>query len=209
MTSWLSPTRFSGKGSGLCAKFPFTSSFSNVKSFTPNAFNKAGMAKAPVLFTTSTTIRKPAAAIAFLSTHLCFTISAICSSSMESFAVTVPRLSTVAKLNASFSASSRMALPSSALINSPLLFSSFNAFHSLGLWLAVSMIPPSVFKKFTAISTVGVVLKSRSITSIPREDKVAATRFFTMSPLIRPSRPITTFLFFVPVFFELFINQVP
>ena len=54
------------------------------------------------------------------------------------------------------------------------------------------MIPPPAFSLGTAISTVGVVERSRSITSMPQASKVPDTMFFTISPDKRASRPITT-----------------
>ena len=59
--------------------------------------------------------------------------------------------------------------------NSPLLLSNFKAFHCFGLWLAVSMMPPSACSIITAISTVGVVDKSRLITFIPKPTSVFIT----------------------------------
>jgi hypothetical protein len=58
---------------------------------------------APVLFTTSTTILNPAAAMAFTSTSLYFKIAAMCSSKVEWSEMQLPNFCTVAKLKASFS----------------------------------------------------------------------------------------------------------
>ena len=161
-----------------------------------------------MLFTTSTTTEKLAAAIALISTDLCATIFLIWSVSVLSFVEISPNLSTDTNSKFSAAAICKINSPSAAFINSPLLFNNFNAFHSLGLWLAVRIIPPSAFKETTAISTVGVVLKSVSITSIPNPLKVAATILLTILPLMRPSLPITTFLFSVP-FSDCVLSQVP
>ena len=116
-----------------------------------------------------------------------------CCSALVSFMVT-PSLSTDVNLKSSLAASSSTFIPCAAFINSPSLFNNFNAFHSLGLWLAVRMMPPQARSATTAISTVGVVLRSASITSRPSAFSVLITRFFTISPLMRPSLPTTIFL---------------
>ena len=142
-TSLLNCLRFCGNGSGLCANRPFTSSFKTTISFMPSAFNKAGTATAPVLFIASTTILNFFFFIAPTSTNVYCTIDSICLSSAAASVVILPSLSTVEKLKFSFSAIDNNSLPFSSLKNSPLLFSNFNAFHSAGLWLAVTIIPPS------------------------------------------------------------------
>ena len=87
---------------------------------------------------------------------------------------------------------SMMNLPSSALRNSPSLFKSFRAFHCVGLWLAVRMMPPSALNSVTAISVVGVVARSMSTTSTPQNVSVPITIFLTSGPEILASRPTTT-----------------
>ena len=64
---------------------------------------------------------------------------------------------TSAKVYSSFSAMRSTSLPCASLRNSPSLFSSFRAFHCLGLCDAVMMMPPHAFSITTAISVVGVV----------------------------------------------------
>ena len=84
------------------------------------------------------------------------------------------------------------ASPSAAEMNSPFSLRNFKAFHSLGLWLAVMMMPAPAPAKVTAISTVGVVDNPRSMTSIPKAMRVLATKSRTMEPEIRASRPMMT-----------------
>ena len=111
-----------------------------------------------------------------------------------------PRLFTSLYSILSFSAISSTSSPSLPDINSPLWLSNLSAFHCFGLWLAVKTIPPSAFSSATAISTVGVVLNPRSITSTPTPIKEPATRWFTISPEIRASRPTTIFTDFFSLF---------
>ena len=68
---------------------------------------------------------------------------------------------------------------------------SFSAFHCLGLWLAVRMIPPSASFPVTAISVVGVVASPISMTSHPIPRSVPVTMWLTMIPEMRASRPTT------------------
>ena len=68
---------------------------------------------------------------------------------------------------ADYEAAAIAAAPSAAVRNSPFSFKSLSAFHCLGLWLAVKIIPPWAFSSVTAISVVGVVAKPILITSIP------------------------------------------
>ena len=87
-------------------------------------------------------------------------------------------------------------LPSSLLRNSPFSFSSFKAFHCLGLCEAVRMIPPLAPSMVTASSVVGVEARSMSTTSQPIPIRVPTTTFFTISPEMRASRPTTILLLF-------------
>ena len=86
-------------------------------------------------------------------------------------------------------------LPSSLLRNSPRLLSSLSAFHCLGLWLAVMMMPPSASAMVTASSVVGVVARPMSMTSNPIPMSVPQTMLLTISREMRASLPTTTFLF--------------
>ena len=109
------------------------------------------------------------------------------------FSITSPKLSTSEKSKASFSAISKINSPSFPLKNSPFSFNNLSAFHCLGLWEAVNIIPPSAFSRGTAISTVGVVDKPKSITSIPSPTNVFITKLCIIGPEILASLPITTF----------------
>ena len=93
-----------------------------------------------------------------------------------------------------------MRFASSPETNSPLLLRSLRAFHCIGLWLAVIMMPPSACCWMTAISVVGVVESPRSITSMPMLCNVLHTRRFTMSPEMRASRPTTMRILEQPAF---------
>ena len=104
----------------------------------------------------------------------------------------VPNSSTSAKIYESFSAILKISFPCLSFKNSPLAFNNFKAFHCFGLCDAVKIIPPSAFSKGTAISTVGVVDKPKSITLMPKPTKVLATKLLTILPEIRASRPMTT-----------------
>ena len=105
--------------------------------------------------------------------------------------VIFPSSSTGEKLKSSSSARESIRSPSSAFRNSPWLFNSFSAFHCLGLWLAVMMMPPWASSFTTAISVVGVVAMSISVTSHPIPSRVPVMIRCTMSPEIRASRPTT------------------
>ena len=78
-------------------------------------------------------------------------------------------------------------------------FSNFKAFHCLGLWLAVKIIPPHAPSMVTANSVVGVDASPIFTTSNPIPIKVPHTTFFTISPEIRASRPTTILLLFTVV----------
>lgn len=78
-------------------------------------------------------------------------------------------------------------------------FSSFRAFHCLGLWLAVRIIPPHAPSIVTASSVVGVEAKPMFTTSNPIPIRVPHTTFFTISPEMRASRPTTILLLFTVV----------
>ena len=106
-----------------------------------------------------------------------------------------PSESTSEKSNRSDSAISKIISPSLPLKNSPFWFNNLSAFHCLGLCEAVKIIPPSACSIGTAISTVGVVDKPKSITSIPSPISVFITKLCIIGPEIRASRPITTFSF--------------
>ena len=95
--------------------------------------------------------------------------------------------------------------PSLSLKNSPFSLSSFSAFHCLGLWLAVMMIPPQAPSFFTAISVVGVVARPMLTTSMPTPHSVPLTMLSTIGPDRRASRPTTILLFFTRA---LFLSQV-
>ena len=53
--------------------------------------------------------------------------------------------------------------------------------------------PPSAFVSVTKISTVGVVLRPASITSVPAKRQNAVTKVEMASPVGLESRPITIF----------------
>ena len=86
----------------------------------------------------------------------------------------------------------KIVAPSWAEINSPFSLRNFKAFHSLGLWLAVNMIPAWALAFVTYISTVGVVEYPRSITWMPIPTSVCMASWLTISPEILPSLPTTT-----------------
>ena len=99
-----------------------------------------------------------------------------------------------ANSNSSAAAIRNTSLPSAAFRNSPCSFNNFKAFHCLGLWLAVKIIPPHAPSIVTASSVVGVEANPIFTTSNPIPINVPQTTFFTISPEIRASRP-TTILF--------------
>src|SRR5436190_23076625 len=66
------------------------------------------------------------------------------------------------------------------------------AFHSMGLWLAVSTIPPAARWCSTASWTVGVGTRPTSITPHPTDIKPAVAARANMGPDVRASRPRTT-----------------
>ncbi len=197
VTSVESADKCSGSGSGLCAKLPVISSLITVISVTPSARSSCGTAMAPVELMASTTTRKFILVMAGTFTQGNWQMASICFSRWLVTCICLPSLFTGAKTKASSAAICNSSAPSSALMNSPFSFSSFNAFHSLGLWLAVKMIPPAAASATTAISTVGVVLRPKSATSKPILFSVPVTRLLISSPLMRPSRPITILLLVV------------
>ena len=88
---------------------------------------------------------------------------------------------------------SSTSFPSSFVRNSPFELRSLSAFHCLGLWLAVIIMPPSALDIVTASSVVGVVASPILRTSTPIPIKVPHIMFLTISPEMRPSRPTTIF----------------
>src|SRR5437016_2141906 len=67
----------------------------------------------------------------------------------------------------------------------------FRPFHSIGLWLAVSDIPPDAPSCSTANCTVGVGTTPSATTSQPMERRVDDTILPATFPVILPSRPST------------------
>ena len=185
----LSSTRFAGSGSGLCAKSPVGLQLRPIH-LTPRRLRSLGIMMPPTEFTASTTTVNFAALMASTSTAGRARTASRCLSVKSSSSIW-PRLSTSAKLKSSFSARSRTAWPSIAVRNSPLSLRSLRAFHCLGLWLAVRMIPPSALANSTAISVVGVDAKPHFTTSIPQPMRVPTTSCSTISPDIRASLPTT------------------
>ena len=159
---------------------------------TPNRSKSLGMAIPPVELTASTTTRNFFFWIASGVTKGRASTSSIWRSIYRSSWVSLPKWSTVAKEKSFSWAILKIAFPSWSETNSPLSLRSFRAFHSLGLWLAVRIIPPLAFSKGTATSTVGVVLSPILITSIPKPISVYCTKFWIISPEMRASRPMTT-----------------
>src|SRR5438093_11970155 len=72
-----------------------------------------------------------------------------------------------------------------------------SAFHSIGLWLAVRMMPPAARWCSTASCTVGVATKPTSITSQPTELRPAVAARANIGPDVLASRPRTTAAFFL------------
>ena len=186
----LNSTRFLGRGSGLWAKSPVGSPLSVMHS-TPSFSNSLGIIMPPTELMESSTTLKPALRTAPASTASRASTAAMCSS-VKSCSSILPRSSTSAKSKSPFSAQSRMACPCAAVRNSPSSLRSLRAFHWRGLWDAVRIIPPSAFEKRTASSVVGVDAKPHFTTSTPHATRVPHTRFSTITPLRRASRPTTT-----------------
>ena len=67
-----------------------------------------------------------------------------------------------------------------------------SAFHSIGLWLAVRMMPPAARWWRAASWAVGVVVSPMSITSQPTETSPAIAACANIGPEVRASRPSTT-----------------
>ena len=144
----------------------------------------------PTELTQSTATLKLAALMASISTNSSDKTLWICSC-RYCFCEILPSSSTGEKENSAVSASVRISSPSAALRNSPSWLSSFKAFHCLGLWLAVMIIPPAAISFVTAISVVGVVAMPISVTSQPMPMSVPMMMRCTISPEIRASRPTT------------------
>src|SRR5882672_1020616 len=66
-----------------------------------------------------------------------------------------------------------------------------SAFHSMGLWLAVRMMPPAARWCSTASCTVGVATKPTSITWHPTDCSPAVAAPANIGPDVRASRPTT------------------
>ena len=120
--------------------------------------------------------------------------SSICFCMYVVSVITFPKWSTSANTKFSLAANSKTSAPSAAFKNSPFSFNSFKAFHCLGLWLAVKIIPPQAPSFVTANSVVGVVDKSMSTTSNPIPVNVPKTTCLTIGPEIRASLPTTILL---------------
>src|SRR5208283_2506836 len=80
---------------------------------------------------------------------------------------------------------------SSLLRNIPPGAKNFIPFHWIGLWLAVTAIPPAAFIFSTARATVGVGQMPIATTSHPIWRRVELTIWAMLAPVTRPSRPIT------------------
>ena len=189
-TASIKSVRCSFKGSGLWGNWPLGVQWISTV-FTPKALSNLGTAMPPVEFTASTTTLKFLDLMAGTSTRGRANIAWICLSIYVSLGVIVPKSSTALKSKLSLWAISNIEAPASALRNSPLWLSNFSAFHCLGLWLAVKIIPPWADSIGTATSTVGVVDKPKSTTSIPWPTRVCMTKVWIISPEGRASRPMT------------------
>ena len=150
----------------------------------------------PTELTQSIATRKLALRIASTSTSFNAKTLSICFWLYVLSSVYLPMWSTSAYSNASASAIRSTSLPSAAFRNSPRSLSNFKAFHCLGLWLAVRIIPPHAPSIVTANSVVGVEANPMFTTSNPIPINVPHTTFFTISPEIRASRPTTILLLF-------------
>ena len=81
---------------------------------------------------------------------------------------------------------------SAASRKSPVGAMNFMPFHCMGLWLAVTLIPPAACSCSTASWTVGVGQMPISWTEIPLMASVEMIRSVMAPPVIRPSRPTMT-----------------
>ena len=78
----------------------------------------------------------------------------------------------------------------SASRNVPSGAANLRAFHSAGLWLAVTWIPPSAPDRSTSNMSVGVATIPRSTTSHPTERSPDAADIDNIAPEVRESRPM-------------------
>ena len=104
----------------------------------------------------------------------------------------VPSLSTDANEKLLSLARFQNFAPISASINSPSSIQQLQSIPFFRIMTGGNDNSTQALSLLVAISTVGVVDKPRSITSIPNPVSVAVTSWLTMAPLIRPSRPTTT-----------------
>ena len=167
-------TKFSGSGSGSLGKIPFFSQFNSITS-QPNSFNNWGITYTPAPFTQSSRTLNLLFLIASLLMYFIFNTLLIWSWSASSSVDNFPSWSHL--LNESFPllTISIYSLCSSGVINSPLSFTSFKAFHSFGLWLAEISMPPFALCLLTANRTVGVGQIPISMTSTPFANKEPTT----------------------------------
>src|SRR5690349_10933446 len=89
-------------------------------------------------------------------------------------------------------ARSRTRAPSTVSRKMPSAPTNLSAFHSIGLWLAVRMIPPRARWCSTASWMVGVVVSPMSTISTPTDCSPATAAAWSMGPDVRASRPTTT-----------------
>ena len=76
--------------------------------------------------------------------------------------------------------------------NVPPLTANLSAFHSAGLWLAVTPSPPAAPVSRTASISVGVGTIPSSVTLHPTESSPAMVARASIGPDVRESRPTTT-----------------
>ena len=101
-----------------------------------------------------------------------------------------PKPSHGARVASSRNAKSRNADIVSASRNVPSGAANLSAFHSAGLWLAVTSMPPNAPAFSTANMSVGVATIPRSTTEQPTDVSPAETAAVNMGPDVRESRPM-------------------
>ena len=187
MTALLRSVKFFGSGSVPRLKSPFPLQCIEITSH-PKCSNTNGRASEPAPFTASITTLNFRFRIAFRSIQDNSTVSIECFKIEFWSGKRIPVCSAFS-IGESASTNLNSASQSSGWKKVPSARTNLRPFHSMGLWLAVMMVPPAASDRSTINWTVGVGTIPHTITSLPTRINSSVNASNKSSPDGRLSRP--------------------